>query len=92
MKTSSIPTLSLALCFIATTALAQDCTTHRTPTPPRPPSPSGVNRPGPAPPTDLIVFPLNPTGGTQESTVIDLQTGSITTIHKSGNEAFVTTY
>ena len=92
MKTSRIFTLSLALCLIATTALAQDYDTPRIPTPPRPPSPPGVNRPGPAPPTGLIVFPSNPTGGTQESTVINLQTSSIATIHQSGNEALVPTH
>jgi hypothetical protein len=92
MKTSSILTLLLALCLIATTALAQDYATPRIPTPPRPPSPPGVNRLGPAPPTGLIAFPSNPTGGTQESTVINLQTGSIATIHQSGNEAFVPIY
>jgi tRNA A37 threonylcarbamoyladenosine synthetase subunit TsaC/SUA5/YrdC len=74
--------IALTILLTSTTAFAQY---HPRPLP-TVPAPPGSHR---YDPPDTIIIPSNPTGGTQETTVVDLNTGTITIIQQTGNETFI---
>ena len=81
MRTRALALPAIIAIILTSTAYAQN-SPRQLPTIPTIPG-------TPHQPQTTIVIPPNPTGGTQESTIIDLNTGTVTIIQQTGNDVFI---